>query len=58
MTADGQNILVGIYVNFRIKDVKQFFVTLENMTKAEISSTPGCADTRMPLSAAISSARW
>ena len=35
MTADGQNILVGIYVNFRIKDVKQFFVTLENMTKAE-----------------------
>ena len=26
MTADGQNILVGIYVNFRIKDVKQFFV--------------------------------
>ncbi len=35
MTADGQNILVGVYVNFRIKDVKQFFVTLENMTKAE-----------------------
>lgn len=35
MTADGQNILVGIYVNFRIRDVKQFFVTLENMTKAE-----------------------
>lgn len=35
MTADGQNILVGIYVNFRIQDVKQFFVTLENMTKAE-----------------------
>ena len=35
MTADGQNILVGIYVNFRIQDVKQFFITLENMTKAE-----------------------
>ena len=35
MTADGQKILVGIYVNFRIQDVKQFFITLENMTKAE-----------------------
>ena len=35
MTADGQNILVGIYVKFRIQDVKQFFITLENMTKAE-----------------------
>ncbi len=35
MTSDGQNILVGIYVNFRISDVKQFFATLENLTKAE-----------------------
>lgn len=35
MTADGQNILVGIYVNFRVKNVKQFFVSMENMTKAE-----------------------
>ena len=35
MTGDGHNILVGIYVNFRIKDAKTFFVTLENLTKAE-----------------------
>lgn len=35
MTGDGHNILVGIYVNFRIRDAKTFFVTLENMTKAE-----------------------
>ncbi len=34
-TADGQNILVGVYVNFRISNVKEFFITLENMTKAE-----------------------
>jgi len=35
MTADGQNILVGIYVNFKIADVQRFFVTMENMTKAD-----------------------
>ena len=35
MTGDGHNILVGIYVNFRIRDAKTFFVTLENMTTAE-----------------------
>jgi membrane protease subunit HflC len=35
MTADGQNILVGIYVNYKISDAKQFFVTMENLTKAE-----------------------
>ena len=35
MTGDGHNILVGIYVNFRIRDAKTFFVTLENLTKAE-----------------------
>jgi len=35
MTGDGHNLLVGIYVNFRIKDAKTFFVTLENLTKAE-----------------------
>ena len=35
MTGDGHNILVGIYVNFRIRDAKTFFVTLENVTKAE-----------------------
>ena len=35
MTSDGHNILVGIYVNFRVKDAKTFFVTLENVTKAE-----------------------
>ena len=35
MTADGQNILVGIYVNYKISDAKKFFVTMENLTKAE-----------------------
>ena len=35
MTGDGHNILVGIYVNYRIRDAKTFFVTLENLTKAE-----------------------
>ena len=35
MTADGQNILVGIYVNYKISDAKQFFVTMEHLTKAE-----------------------
>lgn len=35
MTADGQNILVGIYVNYKIKEVEDFFRTLENMTNAE-----------------------
>ena len=35
MTKDGHNLLVGIYVTYRIKDVKLFFTSLENMTKAE-----------------------
>ncbi len=35
MTKDGHNILVGIYVTYRISDVKVFFTSLENMTKAE-----------------------
>lgn len=35
MTGDGHNLLVGIYVNYRIRDAKTFFVTLENLTKAE-----------------------
>lgn len=35
MTKDGHNILIGIYVTYRIKDVKVFFTSLENMTKAE-----------------------
>ncbi len=35
MTADGQNILVGIYVNYRISNAEQFFVRLENITRAE-----------------------
>ncbi|MDD3886685.1 MAG: protease modulator HflC [Victivallaceae bacterium] len=34
-TADNQNILVGIYVNYRISDVKTFFVSMDNLTKAE-----------------------
>ena len=35
MTKDGHNILIGIYVTYRISDVKLFFTSLENMTKAE-----------------------
>ena len=35
MTADGQNILVGIFINYRISAVEKFFRTLEGMTKAE-----------------------
>ncbi|MDR0932613.1 MAG: protease modulator HflC [Victivallales bacterium] len=35
MTKDGQNILIGIYVNYRINAVERFFRTLENMTNAE-----------------------
>ena len=35
MTADGQNILVGIFINYRISAVEKFFRTLEDMTKAE-----------------------
>lgn len=35
MTKDGQNILVGIYINYRINAVEKFFRTLENMTNAE-----------------------
>ena len=35
MTKDGHNILVGIYVTYRIKNVELFFTSLENMTKAE-----------------------
>jgi len=34
-TSDGHNILVAIYVNYRIKDARAFFVSLENLTKAE-----------------------
>ena len=34
-TADGQNILVGIFVNYRIDDPQQFFISLENIAKAE-----------------------
>ena len=35
MTADGQNILVGIFINYRISALEKFFRTLEDMTKAE-----------------------
>ena len=34
-TNDGHNILVGIYVDFKIGNVEDFFKTFENMTKAE-----------------------
>ena len=34
-TSDQHNILVGIFVNYRIRDVKTFFVSLENLTNAE-----------------------
>ena len=35
ITRDGHNILVGIYVTFRIDNAEVFFTSLENMTKAE-----------------------
>lgn len=35
MTADSQNIIAGIYVNYRISDAGKFFTTFENITKAE-----------------------
>jgi membrane protease subunit HflC len=35
MTEDGQNVLVGIYVNYRIDAVEKFFISLENVTNAE-----------------------
>ena len=35
MTKDGHNILVGIYVTYRIDNAEVFFTSLENMTKAE-----------------------
>jgi membrane protease subunit HflC len=35
MTADGQNILVGIYVNYRVSNALDFFKSMENITKAE-----------------------
>jgi len=35
MTEDGQNVLVGIYVNYRIDKVEKFFISLENLTNAE-----------------------
>ena len=35
MTKDGHNILIGIYVTYRIDNAEVFFTSLENMTKAE-----------------------
>ncbi len=34
-SADGLNILVGVYVNYRIRNVETFFTSLENLTEAE-----------------------
>ena len=34
-TGDGHNILAGVYVTWRVKNAKAFFVSLENPTKAE-----------------------
>ena len=34
-TSDGHNLLVGIYVNYRISDAEKFFKTLENITQGE-----------------------
>ena len=34
-TSDGHNLLVGIYVNYRISDAEKFFKTLENTTQGE-----------------------
>ena len=33
MTEDGQNVLVGIFVNYRIDAVEKFFISLENMVE-------------------------
>ena len=35
MTKDGHNILIGIYVTYRIDNAELFFTSLENMNKAE-----------------------
>ncbi|MFA7230289.1 MAG: protease modulator HflC [Victivallaceae bacterium] len=35
LTADGQNIIVGVFVIYKIADVKQFFTSLENVPNAE-----------------------
>ncbi|MDD3153310.1 MAG: protease modulator HflC [Victivallaceae bacterium] len=35
MTSDGQNILVGIFVDYRISDPKMFFTQLERIDEAE-----------------------
>ncbi len=35
MTADGHNILVGIFVNYRISDARQFFRSFERIPEAE-----------------------
>ena len=34
-TSDGHNLLVGIYVNYRVADAEKFFKTLENTTQGE-----------------------
>ena len=34
-TSDGHNLLVAIYVNYRIADAENFFRTLENVTQGE-----------------------
>lgn len=34
-TGDGQNILVGTYVNYRISEAREFFESLENIPNAE-----------------------
>lgn len=34
-TRDGHNVLVGIYVNYRLSDARSFFVRLKTLTNAE-----------------------
>lgn len=35
MTSDGHNLLVGIYITYKIDNAEKFFVSMENTTKAE-----------------------
>jgi membrane protease subunit HflC len=46
ITADGQNVIIGIYVNYRIDDARKFFVTMEKITEAENQMNNWMRDSR------------
>lgn len=46
LTSDGQNVILGIYVNYRIDDVKKFFVGMENIENAENEMNNWMRDSR------------